>query len=159
MQVNDFYTDALNVDFSFLGIFPLTRPELEARYRAEFLGYIKSANPLTEEINNHPDYKGPKGKVFTMVGGQYLWLVSGGKAQKALSAITAKYADIAAQLAREARKAAGWETGSRNDYLITPDGNTTTSNGMKIGKYAMPYSVDDAGDFDGTITDETIFTY
>lgn len=147
MELNDFYKDAEKVDFSCMGIFSYERPELEQMYRAEFLGYIESANPLTKEINDHPDYTGPKAKVFTMVGGQYLRLVSGGRAQTRLSEITEKYLGFAAGLAREARKAAGWKTGPKNDYRITPAGKTTTSNGFPIGKYAMPWGDDDAGEF------------
>jgi len=158
MELSKWYAAVLQKDFSMLGIFPAERPELEDRYRAEFLGYIQSANPLTEEIAKSPDYKGPKERVFTKVGGQYLRLVSGGRAQKRLSEITEKYEGFAAGLAREARKAAGWKTGPRNDYLITPDGKTTTSNGMKIGKLAMPWGDDDAGEFDGTIKPDTKFT-
>lgn len=156
--MTDFYKDAEKVDFSVFGIFPATRPELEARFRSEFLGYIRSANPLTKEINDHPDYKGPKAKVFTMVGGQYLRLVSGGRAQTKLSKIQEKYHGFAEGLAREARKAAGWKTGPRNDYKITPDGKTKTSNNQPIGDYAMPWGDDDAGPFDGTIKPDTKFT-
>ena len=154
--MNEFYKDAEKVDFSVYGILPKERQEM---FRNEYLGWIKSANPLTEEIYKHPDYKGPKGgKIFSMVGGQYLKLVSGGKAQKALGDIIGKWHLAAQAYAREARKANGWKTGRHNDYLITPDGKTTSSNNQPIGKYAMPWSMDEAGDFDGTITDTTKFT-
>lgn len=161
--MNGFYKDAEKVDFTVMGIFPMTRPELVDRYRTEFLGYINSANPLTEEIYNHPDFKERRSEVrgtaiFSMTNGQYLNLISGGKAQKALSAITKKYRAVAAQLAREARKANGWKDDGSGKYRITPDGKRTTSNGMKINKYAMPWSVDDGGDFDGIITDKVKFT-
>ena len=157
--MNHFYTDALAVDFSVYGILAGENQHLQERYRQEYLGYIESANPLTKEIYEHPDYKGPEVRgAFTIVGGQYLWLVSGGKAQKALSEIMKKYKDIAVSVARNARKANGWQTGPKNDYRITPDGRTTSSNGMPIGKYAMPWSMDDAGDFDGIITPDTKFT-
>ena len=145
--MNEFYKDAEKVDFTVYGILPATRPELEFRFRNEYLGYIESANPLTKEIHDHPDYKGPKNKVFSMVGGQYLRLISGGRAQKRLGVIIKKYHDAAIALAREERKLAGWKTGPKGDYRITPDGQTTTSNGFPIGKYAMPWGDDDAGEF------------
>jgi len=162
--MNHFYVGALSVDFSIYNILSGDNLHLQERYRQKYLGYIGSANPLTKEIYNDPAFAHRRDEVkgtpvWTMVGGQELWLISGGKAQKALDEIMKEFKGYAVSIARNARKDNGWQTGPKNDYRITPDGRKTSSNGMPIGKYAMPWSMDEGGEFNGSITDDVKFTH
>ena len=128
------------------------------KYQDEVAGYVTAANPLTEQIwdrmtpEERRPYQRPNMIWITNFG---LRLLSAETATTKLSAIKAEWHRVAEQYATIARDNAGW-TG--RNFLTDPNGKKTNPGGGKYTRYTMPYDVDNMGDFDGTIEDDTKFT-
>lgn len=160
-----YFDDKIVVDFTIMGILNL-RPGLAEEYEREFRGMVKRMNPITKDrfadlpIEQQEALERQQRGIMVWHVNYGLEMISGGKAFRALRELYKEYSFIAMQLARQARKDAGWRTGPNNDYRITPEGKKTTWGGYPIGRYAMPYDMYDMNgpDFDGAITEDTRFT-
>jgi hypothetical protein len=123
----------------------------------EWLFWVNTRHPLTLEIHREmsDEQKGRyrRASIFARAGG--LMVVSRGKAKKAFREIELKWMGLAADRAKQARKAAGWRGWN---YLTSPTGLSTGANGQRFGAYTLPGDQFDRGMWDGILTDKMSFT-
>ena len=133
-------------------------PEETDQRKEEWIFYVDTRHPLTMEIHAGMGtaQKSRHRRVSIWannIGG--LQVVSGGKAKKAFREIERKWMGIAADRAKQARKAAGWRGWN---YLTSPTGASTGANGQRFGEYTLPSDEYDKGMWDGIMTDTMTFT-
>ncbi len=139
--MDNHYAGINDFDFTIYGL--LNERGLAEKYKAEVMSYLEAAKPLTKEIFDSltPEQRHRFSHGMTVWGTTMgLHLKSGGLAEQHLNEIRRKWDHIARSIAIQHRKAAGWSTGPRNDYLIDPDGNTIIphGNGQSYGPYTDP---------------------
>ena len=146
------YNFAFDQDFN--GI--LTAEEIIQR-KEEWVFWVDTRHPLTLEIHREmgtaQKSRHRRVSMWAKAGG--LQVVSRGKAKKAFWKIHEKWAGLAAERAKAARKLAGWRGWN---YLTSPTGLSTGANGQRFGPYTLPNDEYDKGMWDGILTSKMMFT-